>query len=502
MRTRRAILNFLSDSISQVIIALIGLYKVKLFLSVLGEETLGIYQLYGQILAYLAIAEAGVTNAVLRRLYKPIAEHDDNKINEILSGAKVIFSVIGLLIMLVGIIISFKINFFIKQTTIDSSYIQYAFILFLLSNIINYFTVSHKILFDAEQKAYIPNLIFQIGAITKGIVEIIILTLGLGLIEILIMFAIVTIIYNLILVYISRKKHNNLNLKTKKDYSALTDTRHLFVHKIGTLIAFNIDIIIISKILGLGSVVIYSAYSYITENLRNIISKINNATLAGIGNLLYTEKEKAYSVYLEYNSFVFFLATIICVPLYLVINNFIMIWYSGEIAATNNLAILFSLLLFYNIIRQPLNVYTSGAGLFKETKICTIIESILNLSLSLLFVYIIGIEGVLIATFISYIISEFLLKPIILDRKLFHVGVRQFYLNSLLYVIFVVILAIIGQFIVNLFTINNIIIWFITSCIVFLIIFVLTVALYKIFGHSKFFDRIINLIRSGKHVQN
>ena len=86
MRTKRAIKIFLSDSIPEILIIFLGLFRIKFFLEYLGSETLGLYQLYGQLFMYLALAEAGFTTASLYSLYKPIASNDKDKINQLLSG--------------------------------------------------------------------------------------------------------------------------------------------------------------------------------------------------------------------------------------------------------------------------------------------------------------------------------------------------------------------------------------------------------------------------------
>ena len=57
MRTKRAIINFITDAFPQVIILLLGIVKIKLFINVLGETKLGLYQLYNQVVAYLVLIE-------------------------------------------------------------------------------------------------------------------------------------------------------------------------------------------------------------------------------------------------------------------------------------------------------------------------------------------------------------------------------------------------------------------------------------------------------------
>ena len=171
MRTKRVILNAITDVLPQMIIAVLGIFKIKIFLDVLGSNTLGLYQLYSQIIAYLILVEGGIGSAVLFRLYKPIKDNDKKKIDTIMYTAKKLFRYITLGIIILGILTSFIVKFFIKDYDVSNLFIIVTFIIFVFSESVLYLTVPEKCRFDAEQRKYIPNTIFQIGAIVKSICE-------------------------------------------------------------------------------------------------------------------------------------------------------------------------------------------------------------------------------------------------------------------------------------------------------------------------------------------
>ena len=91
MKTKKTALIFLTDVIPLIIISILGIFKFKLFLQVLGDETLGLYQLFSQIMIYVALVDGGLSNAVLFSLYKPNAEENKKKFNALLAGAYKIF---------------------------------------------------------------------------------------------------------------------------------------------------------------------------------------------------------------------------------------------------------------------------------------------------------------------------------------------------------------------------------------------------------------------------
>ncbi len=440
-RTKSTIINFLTDAVPQIVILLLGLFRSKLFIQILGNDQLGLYQLYGQIISYLVLLEGGVGTALLFRLYKPISEKDNKKISSIMAASKVIFNVVGTLILVVGFIISFFVGFFIKDNSFDFSYTQITFIIYLVSQAIYYFTIPYRVLFEADQKKYIPNTVFQGVTILKTIVEIIIVCSGLGLPEILISLVICSIIGNVIIHYLFKKNYKEVDFKEKKDFSMIKDVKDLFVNTLGNLVTSNIDIIIISKVIGLKFVVIYSTYNYFVEGIRQLVDKIAGATMSSVGDMLVSAKDKGIQVFNEFNEFVFFVATIICVPLFLFINQFINIWYNGNIHTSTILALLFTIILFYQIVKIPLKVFTFSSGKFKEVKRFVILEVIINLCLSIILVQYMGIAGVLVGTIVSMILADLFTKPFVIFKKIIHENVWKYYLRFALNTLFIICLG-------------------------------------------------------------
>ena len=106
MKTKKTALNIVTDVIPLIIVSILGIYKVKLFLQVLGNETLGLYQLFSNIMVYVALVDGGLSSALLYSLYKPNMENDKKKFNELLSGGLKTFSKIGMIVFGIAFIVS------------------------------------------------------------------------------------------------------------------------------------------------------------------------------------------------------------------------------------------------------------------------------------------------------------------------------------------------------------------------------------------------------------
>jgi len=498
MKTKRTAINFITDTIPLLIVSLLGIFKLKLFIQVLGNETLGLYQLFSQIMIYVALVDGGLSSAVLYSLYKPHAEGDQKKFNAILAGAYKTFSKIGMIVFTLAAIIAFIVPFFIKDSTFDYLYIVITFILFSLSNVVGYFFVPYNCLLEVKEKKYIYNLTTQIGQIVLSITEIIMLLLKIKFEYILIMHSVVKLLASLVEAYICKKQFPDIKITQKeKNFEFKKHINSLLFHKINGLVGSNIDTLIISSFLGLNDVAIYSTYNYIINMLKNILGKISTSMTAIVGNFLVKSKDKMYELYEEFNSMLFFIAIVLCTPLTLAIDDFISIFYEGEITTNFLIAVSFVAILFTFIIKMNTNMFINAGGLYKETKYCALTDTIINLILSLTLVHIIGIPGVLIATAFSVFIAEYILKTKVVHNNIFSMSPKSYYIKNIKFFLLYIVDLIIGYYIINLFTIDSILIWFIIFAIYTILNALIILGIFTIMKENKFINRVKILVKRG-----
>ena len=495
MRTKNALKTFLYGILMTSIIAILGLVKTKCLLQYLGEEYVGVYQLFYQLFTYLSLVDGGISASVAFHLYKPIHEKDTKKINSIYCGAKYYFRIIGIIVIALGILLSFGIMFLIKETTIAAWYIKVCFILFIISSALSYFTTAHAIIYESEQKLYKSSNLNHLLSIFESITVIIVSYLGGKLLLILSLFLILSIIKNIILVKISKKDHNYLVKNAEKDLSFKKEANSLIVSKVNTLINENIDVVILSKFVGLGSVFIYTAYNQIVSMIKLMVQRLNSAILPSVGNLFVAEKEKAKATFNELNSLLFFIGSLLFAPLLYLLTPFIGLWYGDEYTVGLFVSFLFVSVLFINIIKISLEAYIKAAGEFASVKNSSIYQCIVNTSLSLILVHKFGIAGVLCATVFAFITGNFIHFPRIIAKKITNDKVWNYYKKVIIYVLGLGINIVICYFIFNIFTINNLFMWLLVGIIIFIINGIVTTGYYIIIKQTLFFNRLKKIIK-------
>ena len=489
-REKKVFRNLISEIIPQILIIIFGILKSKFFLDYLGSNDVGLLQIFGQIMGYLSLVEGGLGQAVIYRLYKPINKNDYKKISEIKNGTKSIFHKIILIILVLSFLGGLLIPFLIKDNPYTIIYILFNFVLYVISEIVLYTTVFERSLYVASENSYKLNRIIKTSLLVKYIIEILLAIFFKNISIILLSLILLSFVENLLVRYITYKDYKSIKKVDKKDKSILNDVKNLIVHKIAGLIATNIDIILISKFMGLSKVLIYSTYLMYFNAIVSFTNKISRAMVGTVGNLIIEDKSRSLKLFKDFNGFVFMLALLIAGPFVFLINQFITIFYDGKVEVSFITSTLFSLVLIYNIIRIPLITYTEGGGLFKETRICPIIESVVNFSLSLILISFFGIDGCLLGTLISLIVSEYIIKPNIVFKKLFSKGPIEYYKINITFILALIIQLFISVVLQNYIIANNLSTLIIYGILYFMLNMIIVFILFKLLRQHFIFDKI------------
>jgi len=494
MKTKNSILNFITELVPLIILMFLGLYKSKFLITELAPNYVGLYQLFSQLLGYVTIFEFGMTGALLYRFFAPVSKNDKKRISVLFFSGKKVFNIISLIMFSLGILFSFVIPFLIKDNPFSIWYILLTFLMYISTNIIYYLVAAYKTLLEAEQKKHVTNIIIQSSDILKSLIEIIVLLVFKNLVILLLVGIVASIISSILLIKTCKKYNPDLIDTKERDYEMLSDVKNLFVHKIAYLVNNNVDLIIVTRGLGLVSVVIYSTYNYIVNMLKRITSRVYVSMVPSLGNLIAEDKEQAKNVFFEINDLMFFIAIFLTIALFVSVNPFINIWYEGEVFTSYGLALGFSLIFFVNIVIQPLLAFTDAGGCFKETKKCAVLEAVINLTLSLILFKPFGVFGILLSTYIGYTIADNIVRAKIICNNLLNTSVKKYYYDLIFYEIITAVLLVAEFFVFRNININNIFSWLLISCINCIFVLGILLILFKITKKLTFLERIKKML--------
>lgn len=502
MRTDKSIKNSVSNVFFTLLIGIIGLIKVKVFVNGLNNDIYSLNQLFYQIFSYIVITDIGFGLILNKQLYNAFAVDDYEKINKIYSTSKRFYNIVGLIMMIIALILSFFVRFLTKAN-ISPLYMQIIFIIFIFRNVVDYFFVAPRYVLEADQKIYKVNHYVKSIKIIESIVEIILVLLGVDYFFVIIPGIFITIVID---IFVNNKIYKMYPwLKSDKtfNFKYLKGTKDVIWRKIAGLLNSNTDIILISAFINPISVIIYTSYVYITKFITDTVYMISSSLTPSFANVAFKEKsDKMYGVFTELNILFLFIASFVFIMLYGFLNSLITFWVGGEYLVNNFVLFLFCFSAFQVIAEKPLAIFINGVGLFKETKVSTIMEAVLNLIISLLLIGKIGIAGVLLGTIISKLLTTSIQNAIYIYKNKFNKPGYKYFI--LYYSVIFISLGFISMFNILNLNITNIAFW-----IIYVFIFAVAVAIllflifYLFYGSFRMLvSRGIYMLKNKKHFKS
>ena len=93
-RLKNSFINFMSGIGNRLLTMLLSFVVRTVFVKCLNTEYLGVNGLYSNILNMLSLADLGFGTAMVFSMYRPLAENDKEKLNQLMALYKKVYAII------------------------------------------------------------------------------------------------------------------------------------------------------------------------------------------------------------------------------------------------------------------------------------------------------------------------------------------------------------------------------------------------------------------------
>ena len=433
-RVKKTMLNAKINLICYFASFITAFFTRKILLDHLGAEFIGFTGTVGSLLSFLGLAELGVGTAIGYVLYKPIADGNKFKINEIISVLGYLYRIIGLVILSLGVIGSLFLPLIFPNTNIPLGVIYFGFYAYLTSSMIGYFVNYRTALLSADQRNYIVTGYFQVTTTCKVILQMV-LAIYFGSFYIYFAVELIGGIINAIILYWKidqtypwLKSEIKLGKQLFKKYPEITKyTKQIFAHRVGGLVQNQLPPFLIYSFVSLPMVALYSNYTILTQKLEGLISGVINSTGAAIGNLIAEgNKERILKVFRELLAIRIFVASIAASCIYTFASPLIVVWLGEEYILNGYTVALIAILSGLGIARGVLDQFCYGCGLFADVW-APYAESLIMVIFAVAGGYYYGLPGVLCGPLVSIIAIIYIWKPYYLFSRGFKLPVFKYW---------------------------------------------------------------------------
>lgn len=445
-RVKKSLLNARVNLIFYFLTLALSFFSRKIFLDCLGADFVGLTGTLQNLLGFLNLAELGIGSAIGYVLYKPLFDHDEAKINEIISVFGYLYRWIGRIILGAGCILACFLPLIFPDTQFELGIIFFAYFAFLASSLIGYFANYKQTLLGADQKNYVITAYFQTATIVKTLIQM----ASAYYTGSYYLWVVIELVFGVIYSFILNWKINQVypwlksevkqgKLLFKKYPEVMRYTKQLFVHKIAGIVQNQTTPFLTYAFVSLQMVAYYGNYTIITDKISLLISNLLDSTGAGVGNLIAEGKrEKTIVVFWELISIRFFISGIFSFALFNLLPAFISLWIGKEYILPENILILLIISFFISITRGATDQFIFGYGLFYDTW-APITESIIYIVIAIIGGHFYGLGGIIMGGIISRTIIIGIWKPYFLFSKGFQMPIWKYWINWLKYLFLIII---------------------------------------------------------------
>lgn len=425
------------------------------FIHFLAVEYLGVNGLFNNILTCLSLAELGVGSALVYSMYKPMAEGNVESVKTYMNAYKNIYRTIGLIVISIGLLLSLFLDFFVTtETTVEN--LRLIFILYVLKNSASYFFAYKQAAFSVDQKQYviINNELFV--EIITVISRLLVLVLLKDFIVYLVVSIVCVYIGNIRIAHKANKeypylKEKNVTPLSKEERKRLTsNVSAMFLHRLSYVILGSTDSIIMSKMFGLLVVGLYSNYQILINLVKTVFDMASNSIVPSVGNYCAVQKseqmEKLFNTVLYIN---IGMVAFCCTGLFNLMTPFIRIWIGDSYTVDLLLVSMISISIYIQLTMRASEMFRTATGLFVNDKYFAILQSVLNIVISIIAAKLIGPAGIFVGTAMAMLLTKFWTSPYFLYKNIFKRSSLYYYKKYISFTLVGVVGIISTTFIVN-----------------------------------------------------
>ena len=309
--------------------------------------------------------------------------------------------------MLLGLLACF-LNYIIAEPPNIPENLQLIFWLYVINNMASYLLTYKKSVLIAYQENYIISGVQQLSSVIQQIAQMVVLCFTRQYILYLIIQILCTILNNIIISIIVKKRYPWINEKESEDLphevsrEIFKNVKSLSISKIAGVVSNGSDNIIISKFVGLSSVGVASNYTMIINSLNGILWNGLSSLTGSFGNFnVDSTIEQRRKLFNELFLCSYWLYGFMTIGIITLANSFIQLWVGPDYLVPQGVVLALVLITYISGVNFPAYTYQSTLGMFDKMKLPYVLFAVFNILLSIFLGRSLGLFGVYIATSIS-----------------------------------------------------------------------------------------------------
>jgi O-antigen/teichoic acid export membrane protein len=413
-RKKSASIQAVGGYMNTIAMLIQGLLLMPLYLHFIESHVFGLWLATGGILGLLSMMNLGLSSMMMQRIAYAYAKNNVTSINKYFTNGFLVYSIISLLLLLIGLTLSPLVPNIIGATSNNGELLKGCFQLSLISLVLSLINESLRCLSYATLRPLIPVTGVVFGRLSGMILTIFLLYRSYGLWSIpigMVIGEVIIFIFNLVsslkVIYQINFKLS-FNIQVIKEYFKTAPS--LFMATIGNTVANTVEPLLITIFISPEVTTIYILNRRAADVVFNMLSVIVGSISGPLSNLIGEGNVHNIANIVIKILFACFALSIIGFAIYQATNEmFISLWVGKEFVTDQRIVMLialaFSARFFRGVISQLL--YSYGDFTFPSKLIFA--EGLVRIILSALLINYLGLIAIPLCLLLMASVMSFLL---------------------------------------------------------------------------------------------
>lgn len=406
-RTTKFLMNSGALAMQQIVTLASGLIMPRVMLLAYGSEVNGLVTSITQLVTYINLVEAGLSGATTYALYKPLADRDNAAISSVVSAAYKFYLQASAIVMALVAVLAVAYPLYIRSESISPVEMGLLVVFIGANGALEFSTLAkYRVLLTADQKTYIVSLGTIVYTVLNTVIVMVMAYAGASVVVLKAVALSAMWVRSLILMVYCRRHYKHLDYKAKPNTKALNKRWDaLFLQILGVVHRGAPSLLITLILKDLKLVSVYTVFNMVTSGLNNVMNIFKTGVSASFGEVI--ARKEVQTLQRAYGEFEFMFYKLIAVAYstcIVMIMPFIHIYTKGITDVNYNLPLVGFLFavdgIFYSL-KTPGGMLFIAAGMYRETRIPTIIEGLIMVVGGAILAKPMGITGILIASILS-----------------------------------------------------------------------------------------------------
>lgn len=460
-----AILSYVNLLIGNII----PFIYTPIMLRMLGQAEYGLYGIAQSIMGYIGLLNFGIGGAIVRYLAKYRAEEDREQEARVAGLFIKIYSVIGCLILLAGVIFAANVDVYGRSLTADEIETLRLLVVLMTINtaVCLPFSVFNSIVV-AHEKYIFSKLIAMLVGIVAPLLNLALLYCGLGAIGLVLSSTVLNLMsYSLYAVYALRRIGIQPSFRKAKPGllgEILRFSLFVFIASIVDVLYWSTDKLIIGWALGSVAAAVYNIGATFNTYVTSLSTAVSGLLVPRLTEMVVkgSSEEEFTNLFIKVGRLQFILISFIVSAFVAFGRQFIAIWAGPEYQEAYYVALLTMIPVTVPLIQNTgLNIlYALNKHKFRS--IVYICVAILNVGLTFCWVEHYGIIGAALATCVAYVIGNILIINWYY-YKMVHIDITLFWKNIVQMCPVMLIMGTAAWFILDIVPVMNWLVFFVLA---------------------------------------